>query len=129
MPKAVNISVDGGWCIQFRFVPFRFKIFTGHALIISKYCIEIKVLNHLVVNFLNLIVISLRFRSRIPQTPCAREIVEISATFLSRENIKDDRLPKCDEVLRVPCGMWPACITTDGKDNSFHILRAALGQP
>src|SRR5689334_5260215 len=97
----MDIALERNRGVERRFMSLRFEVLAGQTLIFNKGCIEIKVLNDFLINFMHLIIECLGFRQSISQTPRAGEIIEISTPLLSRENIKHNRLTKSHEVLGI----------------------------
>src|SRR5271157_1463642 len=125
----MNITIQRRFRIQWRSMTLGFKIFASHALIIFEWCIQIKIIGELIIDFIDLIVKFLRFGRGITETPCTREVIEISAATFTWKDIEYNRLAETHEISRVTGRVWHARIMSYGKDRSFRILCAEFCQP
>ena len=130
MSQRMDIAFERGFRVERRFVSLGFEILTGHALVIDKRCIEVEILHDLIVDFMDLVIESLRFRSCVSQAPGAGEIIEIS-TALSQPG-KYRRQSSCPGSCK-SSGSPTECGTPASRPMAkivaFHIHGAAFGKP
>src|SRR5688572_31253145 len=89
---------EKAFCVYGRIVSILIKFLRYQLLIILEPCVQVQVINHFFVDRFNLIEKFLRFGGGVAETPCTREIVEVTAACFTRENIKDNGLSQPQRI-------------------------------
>src|SRR5574340_1253114 len=117
-----RLAADGGMAQAFEQV-------AGSILHLGEGLVDLQTGNQVPVHFVNLLVELQSIVSGVSKTPCAGEIVKITATQFAWVDVENDGLTQADQIGGGAGTVRDAGIPPDGENRSFGVGCAQLGDP
>ena len=127
--KRVHVAVGRARLRRDRRMTVALEVLGGHALVIGRRRVDLERRHHLQVDLAHLVVQRLRLVGRVTQTPGTREVVEVAAARLRREDVEHDRLPEPQRLIGAAARVRDAGVAALREDRaSLGVDDALLGE-